>query len=69
MKAERFVDRHPSMLRGLLAHGLLEGDARALVESARLAGTQEVRVSTFGRVLVLRRKRGGHVEVHELLEV
>ena len=69
MKTERFVDRHPSMLRALLAHGMLECDARALAESARLAGKDEVRMAAFGRSLIVRRKRGGHADVYELLEV
>lgn len=62
----RFVGRHVSVLRALLAYGLAEAEARGLVERAKGAGQAEIRITVGGRVMVFRRMRGNHADVYEL---
>lgn len=68
----RFVCRHVSMQRALLAHGFDEGAAKALAEVAELSGQAEVRFEIpasparpDGCTVIVRRMRGNHVEEWE----
>lgn len=63
----RFLDRHVSTLRALIAHGVPAAEAVALVAAARAAGQHEIRIASAGRVLLVRRMRGNHADVFELV--
>lgn len=62
----RFVGRYASVLAAMLARGILEPEARSLIEHARWPGHIDVQVVTGGRVLNFRRMRGNHCDVHDL---
>ena len=62
----RFVGRHGGMLEAMLVHGLLEAEARSLIEHATAAGRLDIQVAIGGRVLNFRLVRGNHCDAHVL---
>jgi hypothetical protein len=64
MEFERFVDRHPSVLRALLAHGVPEAEARRLADQAKAGGRTTVCITSEGRRLMILRMRGNHADVY-----
>lgn len=64
MSGAMFLDRHVSMLRALVAHGVPEAEARSLVDQAKAAGRADVRIESAGRTVVIRRMRGNHADVY-----
>ena len=63
----RFLGRHVSTRRALVAHGVPAAEAEALIAAARAAGQHEIRIASAGRVLLVRQMRGNHADVFELV--
>lgn len=64
----RFMGRHVGALRALLAFGVDEAAAKALIAGAKAAGLTDIEfrvpagaASEAGQAVLLRRMRGGHV--------
>lgn len=62
----RLVDRHVSVLKALMAYGLAEEEARALIAATRAAGGNDYRVERNGLRYVIRQMKGNHADVFEL---
>ncbi len=72
----QFINRHASALRALLAYGLAASAATELIDQAKAAGRDEIDLlvpvgagagAEAGQLLVLKRMRGGHVDVFRLV--
>ena len=75
MRNLQFVALHVGALKALRSFGLDEPAAQALIAAAKAEGQADIEVlvppgggAEAGRKLVLRCKRGGHVEVYRVLD-
>lgn len=62
----RFVGRYASVLGAMLAQGILEPEARSLIEHARWPDRLDIQVATGKHVLNFRRMHDGRCDVHTL---